>query len=344
MGEAEKEFRRAIQIKPDEAKAHVSLGELLAKQGRLDEAEKELRRALQLKEDDPGAHDSLGNVMTLEGRWPEAEKEYRRAIQLKEDQPGTHYNLGRVLFMEGKQEEAEKEYRRAIQIKDDIPNGHYNLGLVLQRQGKFGEAIPYFQTAMALLPAGDSLRDAMQMQISVCQRLQELDRKLPAVLRGEVQADAPERVEFADLCRRYKARYATAARLYKEAFTQQPALADDLKGGARCSAARAAALAGAGKAEDASNQDEKERTRLRHDALDWLRADLTAWDKRRHDDPKAGPEIQQTLQHWNNDADLAGVRDADALAKLPESEREAWRKLWTDVDALSAKMDPAKKP
>ena len=107
--------------------------------------------------------------MTLEGRWPEAEKEYRRAVQLKEDQPGTHYNLGRVLFMEGKQEEAEKEYRRAIQIKDDIPNGHYNLGLVLQRQGKFGEAIPYFQTAMALLPAGDSLRDAMQMQISVCQ-------------------------------------------------------------------------------------------------------------------------------------------------------------------------------
>jgi hypothetical protein len=30
--------------------------------------------------------------------------------------------------------------------------------------------------------------------------------------------------------------------------------------------------------------------------------------------------------------DLAGVRDADAHAKLPEAERKAWQALWADVD------------
>jgi hypothetical protein len=43
------------------------------------------------------------------------------------------------------------------------------------------------------------------------------------------------------------------------------------------------------------------------------------------------------LRHWQTDADLAGVRDADALAALPESERAAWRALWTRVDALLAR-------
>jgi hypothetical protein len=47
--------------------------------------------------------------------------------------------------------------------------------------------------------------------------------------------------------------------------------------------------------------------------------------------------VQQTLQHWRTDTDLAGVRDATALAKLPEAEREACRKLWADVNGLLKK-------
>jgi hypothetical protein len=31
------------------------------------------------------------------------------------------------------------------------------------------------------------------------------------------------------------------------------------------------------------------------------------------------------------------VRDLAALASLPNAEREAWMKLWTDVDALRKK-------
>jgi hypothetical protein len=33
-------------------------------------------------------------------------------------------------------------------------------------------------------------------------------------------------------------------------------------------------------------------------------------------------------------ADLVGVRAKAAQAKLPEAEREAWRKLWAEVDDL----------
>jgi hypothetical protein len=43
------------------------------------------------------------------------------------------------------------------------------------------------------------------------------------------------------------------------------------------------------------------------------------------------------MQHWLDDPDFNGVRGPDALAKLPESEREGWQKLWADVAATLAR-------
>jgi hypothetical protein len=40
------------------------------------------------------------------------------------------------------------------------------------------------------------------------------------------------------------------------------------------------------------------------------------------------------MQHWLDDSDLAGVRGADALARLPEAERPEWQKLWEEVEAM----------
>jgi hypothetical protein len=37
------------------------------------------------------------------------------------------------------------------------------------------------------------------------------------------------------------------------------------------------------------------------------------------------------MQHWLGDPDFAGVRGPEALARLPEAEREPWRTLWDDV-------------
>jgi hypothetical protein len=50
--------------------------------------------------------------------------------------------------------------------------------------------------------------------------------------------------------------------------------------------------------------------------------------------PKDRQVMVQALQHWQKDSALAGLRDKDAVEKLPEAERDAWRKLWADVAAL----------
>ncbi len=42
------------------------------------------------------------------------------------------------------------------------------------------------------------------------------------------------------------------------------------------------------------------------------------------------------MRHWQQDGDLAGVREDKALAALPEAERQAWARLWAEVESLRA--------
>jgi hypothetical protein len=74
---------------------------------------------------------------------------------------------------------------------------------------------------------------------------------------------------------------------------------------------------------------------MRVQALDWLKAELATWARVLDaGGAQARSAVTKNLRHWQADSDLAGVRDRDALAKLPADERRAWEALWEDVDAL----------
>jgi hypothetical protein len=159
--------------------------------------------------------------------------------------------------------------------------------------------------------------------------------RLAAVLRGDDRpADATQRLEFARLASDRRL-YAAAARLYAEALASAPNLAEDRLVQPRAAAACAAVLAGCGVGRDDPPPDPVARAALRERALGWLRAELAAWSKGVESGPPGGhTAVVQTLQHWRRDSDLAGVRDPDALARLPAAERVAWQALWDDVDAM----------
>jgi hypothetical protein len=101
-------------------------------------------------------------------------------------------------------------------------------------------------------------------------------------------------------------------------------------------------LAGCGKGEDAAGLGETGRLRWRRQALTWLEADLRTWRRLLENEPaKAAPAVAKTMRHWLADADFAGVRGTESLAKIPEGERQAWDKLWAGVADLLAR---AKEP
>jgi serine/threonine-protein kinase len=337
LAEAEREYREALRTNPGYPKAHNNLGLLLADQGKAGEAEREYKEALRLEPGFPTAHYNLGNLLKGQGQAAEAEQEYREALRLNPGDFDAHNNLGNLLRRQGKLAEAEKEYREAIRLKPEDPEAHCKLGDALRDQGRFREALDEFHRGHELGARDPRWRYPFAAWVEGCRRLVEFDALLPAVLAGAAEpADADADLGFAFVCR-YTNRYAAAARLSAAAFDAAPEAANDLRIGARHNAACSAALAGCGQGIDAP-ADEAERDRLRARALAWLRADLDARIK------QAGSwfsgvraEAAQALRHWREDPDLAGVRDADALEKLPEDERAEWRRLWADVDAVLQK-------
>jgi hypothetical protein len=159
---------------------------------------------------------------------------------------------------------------------------------------------------------------------------------LPAVLSGRQQPQSNgERIEYARVCQA-KQRYAAAARFYEQVFTADSKLAADLKTGQRYSAACAAAQAGSGQGKDIPQPDEKEQARWRKQAVAWLGADLALWGKKlEQGTPQVRAAVGKQMQHWQQDPNLAGIRQAAALAKLPQDERAACRKLWADLAGLA---------
>jgi hypothetical protein len=171
----------------------------------------------------------------------------------------------------------------------------------------------------------------------------QLEAKLPDVLaRKATPTDNHERLGLARVCR-LKRQYVAAARLYADAFSADPKLADDAKAWHRYNAACYAALAAAGQGTDAGKLDDQEQSRLRQQALAWLRADLEQWSKRlERGEPEDRQVVRAKLEQWQRDTDLAGVRETDALKKLSAQEQEAWAKLWADVAELLKKAGNAK--
>jgi hypothetical protein len=167
------------------------------------------------------------------------------------------------------------------------------------------------------------------------ERLIALERQLPEIVTGKLQpANGDERQQFAQLCH-WKRHYAAATRLYEAALDPAPKETDTAGRGRLFNAACSAAPTGCGLDKEATKLDDDQRAHRRRQALAWLRTALTAWSKfLERGKRQARATVERTLQHWQAEPDLAGVREKAGLAKLPAVEREAWEKFWADVEAL----------
>jgi serine/threonine protein kinase/tetratricopeptide (TPR) repeat protein len=265
-------------------------------------------------------------------------QEFRRlqkeAEELLKEYPEMHFSLGGALRARGQLDAATAAYREAIRLKEDYAEAHCDLGNTLRQKGEFREALEELRRGDELGSQEPGWRHPSAEWVRQCEYLLQLDAKLSRVLKGEVQpANAHERQLLAQLCQLpRRSLHATAARFYQEAFGIDAKLADIPGPGLRYYAASAAALAGCGQGKDVGKLVDNDRAALRGQALDWLRADLKA--KRlllENEANKAGPFVLERMQHWLANGDFSGVRGPEALAKLPEPERQPWQQLWDDV-------------
>jgi hypothetical protein len=199
--------------------------------------------------------------------------------------------------------------------------------------------------------------------VQQCRHFLSLEQRADAIVQEKTPSGSPpELLQLAQFCQQFRRPY-HAARLFALAFASRPHVTEDLAKGLRTQAACVAARAAAGQGWDADKLDAEQKTQLRRQALDWLRADLKLLTKTLAGYRAAGAGNQEPasplaalagtaarpgpadllrvcdrLKRWRTDLDLAGLRDEKELAKLPPPEQQGWHKFWDEVRTLNEQL------
>src|SRR5262249_5230841 len=150
------------------------------------------------------------------GRTDDAIAEYKEAIRLNKHHAEAYYNLGNLFLRQGPLQDAMEAYRGALRIKPDYPKARCNLGRVLQRQGECHQALQELRRGDELGSKDPSWPFPSAQWVRECERLVELDKRLPSFLAGiDTPASPSERIELAELCN-LKHLNRAAVRFYSE--------------------------------------------------------------------------------------------------------------------------------
>ena len=137
---AEKEFKRAIELSPNNSDAHTYYSWFLAPMGRNDQAIAEAKRAQQADPLSGFAAFSVGAALVFARRWDPAIEQLRRAIEIDPNFWFGHCFLGRAYEQKGKLPEAIVEFQRAVELEKDNAETWSGLGHAYALSGNRAEA------------------------------------------------------------------------------------------------------------------------------------------------------------------------------------------------------------
>jgi serine/threonine protein kinase/TolA-binding protein len=363
-------LRNAQRLHPDDFWINLLLGERLAWKNKKEEGIPFLMVAVALRPLSPEAHRALAQPLQLTDISRSIE-EYRRALALDPTHAGTHYLLGTVLHKNADWDAAIAEFQAFFALDPTrsvlVSPAHRSLGDCLYQKKDLAGAIGHYRKAVESsrfhydrLRLGRALSDKGDLDGAIAEFRQFIEHfDAPHFLEGHLcLGDAlfrKGRISAAMIEFQIGLRCSDSLEQAARVATTQSGPVEVLPPGVvvmrtdRYNLARAATFLGTGQRSDSAVVDQMDQRSRRQQALAWLRADLTAWNKLLEQDAdKFCPTIIERMHLWEADPYFAGVRGDDSLNKLPDAERQPWRQLWADVADLLAsaegKIAPEKKP
>ena len=137
---AELEFKRAIELSPNYAYAHLTYALCLMWMGRVEEAIAEMTRARQLDPLFPTIGPNLGFILARAHQYDRAIEECRKTLEFDPAFAFAHYRLGQIYILSGKYEEAIAPLTESVALSKGSPRAMAELGLAYALQGKTGRA------------------------------------------------------------------------------------------------------------------------------------------------------------------------------------------------------------
>jgi serine/threonine-protein kinase len=137
---AEREYKRAIELSPNDPRPHGYYSWYLATMGRTDQALAEAKRGQQLDPVSLEANLFLGSILVFTRQYDQAIEQLRSGIELDPTYWYAHDFLGRAYEQKGSLPEAIAEFQRAVELEKDNAENWSNLGHAYALSGKRAEA------------------------------------------------------------------------------------------------------------------------------------------------------------------------------------------------------------
>jgi tetratricopeptide (TPR) repeat protein len=136
-----KAARRAIQLDPDLADAHLGMGNLLLFDYAWDDARAEYKRAIEIDPLNPTAHQWSGDVMYAIGRPREGLGDMKRATELDPFSPIIHLDYAYALMSAGKYPESRDQIAKSMELDSALVFNEPNLLAWYYLNGQYDSVI-----------------------------------------------------------------------------------------------------------------------------------------------------------------------------------------------------------
>ena len=160
MPKGEAAARKALELDPNLAEAHLAVGNIMIDEWEWSAAEAEMKRALELNPNLISAHRSYAVFLRIHGRVDEAVAEINRAQQLDPLRMSVALARVNVLGIYRQNDQALEGAKQILQANPDLPNNHIRVGRFYARLGRNAEAIDSYLEAIRL---GDESGDAQEL-------------------------------------------------------------------------------------------------------------------------------------------------------------------------------------
>ena len=185
VDEATRDFRKALELWPNQSKDHNNLGKALVQRGRMAEAMDQFQTALRISPDDPDTETNIGAALLQQGDADGAISHLRQAVEKWPRHAPAHINLGNALLQKREADAAIAEYGKTLDLPCDHAETLYSIGNALRQKGDVEEAIIQYRTAIGLRPDYANAHNNLANALRQTGRTEEAVHEYEAALKSE---------------------------------------------------------------------------------------------------------------------------------------------------------------
>jgi len=195
--EAEKSFRRALELNPQAPRARAGLAEIMLGGGKYAEAIAEAKAAIEAGDERASIYAMLGEALTLSGKYDEALTSLNEALKREPKSAIALRRRAEVYIARNDLKAAIEDLRASAEIEPDIPN-RLRLAGALATAKRYDEAVPLYQRILQDEPSNSEARTALATVMIESGKGAEAAAQLESLIKAEPNR-ADLRAQLAEL-------------------------------------------------------------------------------------------------------------------------------------------------